>query len=430
MIKRIVLFVGYNFIFFTCFCFGLMTVVFVFDKVFSTTADPRNSTPVKFLVVQGDNLRTLAPRLYSEGLLRSPRPIIWLAMLKGDRMKEKLKKLQEGEYLIAPNMTPDKILRVLTSGDVVKYRVQIPEGKTVSDVIRLVSLDGLVDSTSFAIEINDRGFMQDLGIFTNSFEGFLFPETYYFTKPITARGIITTMVNEAKKRFLTDDSKARMNELGMTFEQVLTLASIIEKEAGNVEEMPVISSVFHNRLRLKMPLQSDPTVIYGIYGTISSDVKLTKEDLKRHTSYNTYVNKGLPPAPIANPGMAAFEAALRPADTKYLYFVAKGDGSGLHIFSENYEKHRSAVGEYRNNLANPVRDEVIAEIEAEEKKKQQEQEIDLDRFKKAPEKPKSVEPQKKLKAGDLISPIAPALKDLKGETDEDRQKKLLNQILN
>ena len=358
-------------------------------------------------------------------------------MLKGSRMSEKLKKLQEGEYLIAPDMTPNEILGVLTSGDVVKYKVTIPEGKTVADIMKIVHDTELMDKNSLAIEINnpDKSLMYELGIFSNSFEGFLFPSTYYFTKPITARGIITTMVNEAKKRFLTEENKARMNEIGMTFEQLLTLASIIEKEAGSKEEMPIISSVFHNRLRLKMALYSDPTVIYGIHGTISSNFKLTKEDLKRYTSYNTYINKGLPPGPIANPGEAAFNAALRPVDTKYLYFVARGDGSGLHKFSENYEKHRVAVGEYRSNQAEQAkeqaREEAIAEIEAEEKKKQQEQEIDLNRF-KAPEKPKPVAPPKKININKqpLISPIAPSLKDQRVETEEDRQKKMLNQILN
>ena len=283
MVKRIILFVGYNFLFFTCFFFGLVSVVYVFDKVFYTPADPKNSEVVKFLVSEGDNLKILAPRLHSEGLIKSPNPIRWFAILKGNKMKEKLLKLQEGEYELSPDMTPGKILDILTSGRVIKYTVTIPEGKTVLDVIRLIGKNDLIDSNLFAIDVHDKDFIMSLGIFSNSLEGYLFPETYHFSKPINAKGIITKMVNEGKKRFLQDEYKRRMDSLGMSFDQVLTLASIIEKESGVVEEMPIISSVFHNRLRLKMKLQSDPTVIYGLRGTIEGDYKITGSDLKQHT---------------------------------------------------------------------------------------------------------------------------------------------------
>ena len=424
MIKRILLFVGYNYIFFTCFLLGLVAVVSVFGKVFYTPADAKNSEIVKFLVSEGDNLAILAPRLYDEGLIKSPNPIRWFAILKGNKMKEKLLKLQEGEYELAADMTPGKILDVLTSGKVVKYAVTIPEGKTVLDIIRLIGKNDLIDSNSFAIDVHDREFIQSLGIFANSLEGYLFPETYHFTKPINAKGIITKLVSESKKRFMQDEYKRRMDSLGMSLDQALTLASIIEKESGNVEEMPTIASVFHNRLRLKMPLQSDPTVLYGIHGTIDGEYKITKDDLKRNTSYNTYVNRGLPPTPICNPGEAAFKAALFPQDTKYLYFVAKGDGSNQHVFSENYEDHRKAVSQYRRNV---VINEAIAEIEAEEKGKQQE--LNLGQF-KTPEvaKPEAPQPKKRIKIDRLISPIAPALNEPKEQKDE--QEEILKRILN
>ena len=175
-------------------------------------------------------------------------------------------------------------------------------------------------------------------------EGFIFPETYSFSRPVTAHEIVERIVEEGRKRL--DERlkgwKERGQQLGFNPYQVLVLASIIEKETGKPEERGVISSVFHNRLRIAMPLQSDPTVIYGIQ---NFDGNLTKEHLKTPGPYNTYLNTGLPPTPICNPGLDAIKAAVYPEDTDYLYFVGKGDGS--HQFSATYKEHQRAVDNFQ-----------------------------------------------------------------------------------
>jgi UPF0755 protein len=174
-----------------------------------------------------------------------------------------------------------------------------------------------------------------------TFEGYLFPDTYLFPKDTTSEEIISTMVKRFRSVF-KPEWKNRAEALGFSIHQVVTLASIVEKETGVASERPVISSVFHNRLKRKMRLESDPTVIYGIK---DFDGNITKKHLAEPTPYNTYVIRGLPPGPIANAGVGAFEAVLFPADTKFLYFVSKKDTT--HQFSTNIKDHNRAVRKYQ-----------------------------------------------------------------------------------
>ena len=174
-----------------------------------------------------------------------------------------------------------------------------------------------------------------------TFEGYLFPDTYYFSQDVTPKQIITSMVNQFRMTF-KDEWEIRAHALGFTMHEIITLASIIEKETGVASERPVIASVFHNRLRKKMRLASDPTVIYGIK---VFNGNITKKDLNRLTPYNTYMIRGLPPGPIANPGAESIKAALYPAKTNLLYFVAKFDKT--HQFSATLADHNRAVRKYQ-----------------------------------------------------------------------------------
>ncbi len=179
------------------------------------------------------------------------------------------------------------------------------------------------------------------GIEAATFEGYLFPDTYFFPQEVAMEQIISTMVNRFWSVF-TPEWKVRAKDLGFTVHQIVTLASIIEKETGAAFERPIISSVFHNRLKKKMRLESDPTVIYGIN---NFDGNLTRNHLSTHTPYNTYKIKGLPAGPIANPGRASLEAALYPEKSVFIYFVSKKDNT--HYFSTTLKEHNQAVRKYQ-----------------------------------------------------------------------------------
>ena len=251
------------------------------------------------------------------------------------------KKIKAGEYVLAANMSPEDIFRMLISGKERLYRLTIPEGYTVTQIAGLIEQAGWPLADDFVRLAHDRDFIATLGIDAPSLEGYLFPETYHFPKRMTAEKMAAHMVKRFQAVF-TPQWKKRAKDTGFTVHEIVTLASIIEKETGAAVERPVISSVFHNRLKKGMRLESDPTVIYGIP---DFDGNITRKHLRTKTPYNTYRIKGLPPGPIANPGEAALYAALYPDDTDYLFFVAKKDGT--HHFSTNVVAHNRAVRKYQ-----------------------------------------------------------------------------------
>jgi len=240
-------------------------------------------------------------------------------------------------------MSPAEILEKLVKGDVVLYRLTIPEGYTMRQIADLVGESGVAGRDVFLKALSNRQLIAAQNIDAQSFEGYLFPDTYFFPKDVSAEKIISAMVSRFRTA-MTSRRLERAQELGLSVHEVVTLAAMIEKETGAAEERPVISSVFHNRLKRGMRLESDPTVIYGIE---DFDGNLTRKHLAEQTPYNTYRIKGLPAGPIANPGEAAIEAALYPADTGYLYFVARKDGT--HQFSTNIRDHNRAVAKYQLN---------------------------------------------------------------------------------
>ncbi len=251
------------------------------------------------------------------------------------------RKVHAGEYELNPGMTPAEILAILLNGHVVLHPLTIPEGLTMVQVAELASQDGLTDRVEFLRLAKDRAFIGSLGIKAETLEGYLYPDTYKFPRGVKTREVLVAMVEQLKE-VVGSDLLARMQELKMTMHDVLTLASVIEKETGAGSERPEISAVFHNRLKKHIPLQSDPTVIYGLP---AFDGNLHKKDLSSPSPYNTYRVQGLPPGPIANPGIQAIRATLYPSDSRSLYFVSRNDGT--HQFSATLIEHNKAVEKYQ-----------------------------------------------------------------------------------
>lgn len=299
-------------------------------------AEANNSKNVVIGVRQGQSLKTTANVLYQESIIKSPIKLILFARIKGYD-----KHLKAGEYLLSAAMTPGQILDIMVKGEVKLHKLTVPEGYNIDQIADLVTQAGFGTREAFIKAASDAELARKMGLEAETFEGYLFPDTYFFPKTATVEKIISTMVQRFWSIF-TPEWKARATSFGFTVYQVVTLASIIEKETGAPFERPRISSVFHNRLRKKMRLESDPTVIYGIK---NFNGNLTRKHLKTRTPYNTYKIRGLPAGPIANPGRASLEAALYPEETAYIYFVSKKDNT--HHFSTNLKEHNRAVQKYQ-----------------------------------------------------------------------------------
>ena len=289
-------------------------------------------------IPEGMTLRQLAARLEQERLIRSQWAFVLLGKLTGaDRH------IKVGEYEVHAGMRPGEMLAEFLSGHVVLYQVTIPEGYTIVELAQVFAQHGVADPEDLIRLAHDGEFIRSLDIEAASLEGYLFPDTYKFARRTKPKEILTEMV-QGLRRVLTPELRQRAQEIHMSLHQVLTLASVIEKETGAVEEREFISAVFHNRLKRGIPLQSDPTVIYGLE---SFDGNLRKADLESKSPYNTYRVRGLPPGPIANPGLGSIRAALYPAPTRHLYFVSRNNGT--HQFSSTLAEHNQAVDKYQRH---------------------------------------------------------------------------------
>ena len=292
--------------------------------------------PSKIVVIpEGATFQQVASLLERERLIRSRSAFVFLG-----RSQSADRKIHAGEYELSPAMLPADILAKLQSGQVVLHPITIPEGLTMAQIADLVAQHG-IDRTEFLRLTNDRAFIGALGISAATLEGYLYPDTYKFPRAVKARDVVQAMVDHLKA-VMTPDLLLRAQELKMTQHEVLTLASVIEKETGAGAERPEISAVFHNRLKKHIPLQSDPTVIYGLP---HFDGNIHKRDLSTPSPYNTYRVPGLPPGPIANPGIQAIRAALYPSGSRALYFVSRNDGT--HHFSATLTEHNEAVEKYQ-----------------------------------------------------------------------------------
>ncbi|MBW2621489.1 MAG: endolytic transglycosylase MltG [Deltaproteobacteria bacterium] len=252
------------------------------------------------------------------------------------------KELRAGEHLLSAGMSAKEVVDSLVKGQMKMYRLTVPEGMTMAEMARLIEAKKLAKADRMTALFQDEAFIRALGITAGTLEGCLFPETYYFVANTRAEDIAKAMVRRFFKVWAPYEKLA--GESGMTRHEIVTLASIVEKETGARSERPLIAAVFLNRLKRKMPLQSDPTVIYGLQ---DFDGNLTRSHLETYTPYNTYQFTGLPPGPIANPGEASLKAVLEPAEVKYLYFVSKNDGT--HHFSRSLTEHNRAVNRYQKH---------------------------------------------------------------------------------
>jgi UPF0755 protein len=309
---------------------------FQFTHSYST----KESMDVVFEVKPGTSFGTIASELEKQGLVKNAYFFSVYARLKGERSKVKV-----GEYMVKTDMVPSEILSILISGKSIERSFTVSEGLNLYEISALYESEGFGTSANFWKLAHDKAFVKTLlGEEHDGLEGYLFPETYMLTKYTTTKELIASMV----RRFLFVYKEAvPQNEApGWTRHQIVTLASIIEKETGAAEERPLISSVFHNRLKKGMRLQTDPTVLYGKAEKVGSfAINITTEDLRSPNRYNTYTIFGLPPGPIANPGREALKAVLAPAESTYLFFVSQNNGT--HIFSSDYEAHNKAVKRFQ-----------------------------------------------------------------------------------
>ena len=290
-------------------------------------------------IKKGMPLKKISEQLEQEGIIRNRHFFVLITTLLGKKAKVKA-----GEYELHTRMLPLEVLDSLVKGQVKRHLVTIPEGYTLSQIAQLLEDLNIVEKKDFLQKASSPALIASLGLSHlagSTLEGYLFPDTYHLMRGMDPEEVIQIMVRQFKKVFGSDLAQ-NTSPLKISEREVVILASIIEKETPLSEEKPLISAVFHNRLKKKIPLQSDPTVIYGIK---NFDGNLTKEHLLMPTPYNTYLISGLPPTPICNPGRDSIHAALFPAPVPYLYFVSKNDGS--HYFSSDIDEHNRAVWKYQ-----------------------------------------------------------------------------------
>lgn len=328
-----------------------IAIVFVTQRIvthYLNSARDEIGHEVTFVVEQDESVNSIANRLHDTGLIRSPSYFRFLVGFSGDD-----KDIVAGEHTLDTGMTTSQIIDSLTSEDaesIEEVTVQFIEGwRTEQFADALIeagvidTVDEFMDATRLASWNNDFDFLhtRPSGV---GLEGYLFPDTYIFRIDSTSEDVIRILLQTFGERVppaLRDKAAAN----GLTLHQAITLASIVEREAVNQDERPIISSVYSNRLLANMPLQADPTVQYELGAPGDWWPKVTPEDLRRDGRYNTYLNPNLPPGPICNPGLASIQAALNPADTDFLYFVATGDGS--HAFATTFEEHQRNVDQYQ-----------------------------------------------------------------------------------
>lgn len=294
---------------------------------------------VVFTVQQGDTFGVVNARLARQDIISNPRLFHWMARYKGV-----MGKLRAGPFTIPSQSKMEDVLNVLIYGQPNLNAVTIPEGRNMYQVAQLFETAGFGTKESFVELCKDPNFIQAMGIEGATLEGYLFPETYKFVPGTSQRDIITAMVQQFRRR-VGDLNK------GHAFlkpHEVVILASVVEKETGAKEERPQIASVFLNRLRKRMRLESDPTTIYGMWERYTGNIR--RDDLQQLTPYNTYKIPALPMGPIANPSYEAIQAVMAPANTEFLFFVSKNDGT--HQFTTNYADHQRAVDEWQRNRAN------------------------------------------------------------------------------
>jgi UPF0755 protein len=241
-------------------------------------------------------------------------------------------------------MSAVDVIDKLARGDVYEHPITFPEGRTIREMAGIYESRGFGTAKEFIAAAANASLISDLDPAAKDLEGYLFPETYTLPRGTPVGTLISAMVTRFRDTYTQLETKGPA-ETNLSLREIVTLASLVEKETGTAQERPLVSAVYRNRLELKMPMQADPTVVYALVKAGNYDGNIRKRDLDLDSPYNTYKYPGLPPGPIASPGRAALEAALAPADVKYLYFVSRNDGT--HAFAETLAKHNANVQEYQ-----------------------------------------------------------------------------------
>lgn len=331
----------------------LLLAIHIYTTIYTPHA--RGSEARIIEVPAGASFGAITNMLVKEDIIKSRRGFTLLASIRGVK-----RKVKAGEYELSGARSSAEVLDILTSGRVHFKKITFPEGYSIKDMAIVLKSENPARAEDFLRLAMDKEFAKSIfkengidvgngGNGSHTLEGYLFPDTYSITRTMKAEAIIRAMALRFKDVYERESIRRKDAVVGFTTNEIITLASIIEKETGVVEEMARISAVFHNRLKKGYRLQSDPTTIYGI---ADFNGNLTRKDLKTLTPYNTYKIYGLPPGPIASPGSAAIRAALNPNNEDYLYFVSRNDGT--HRFSRTLKEHNRAVDYFQRGIQNGV----------------------------------------------------------------------------
>jgi UPF0755 protein len=327
---------------------GIVFLLIAYISIDFFSPLPIKNRNIEIQIPKGTTFREAIEIFSKEKLIRDENLFLFIGRISGlDR------KIRAGFYSISGTTSPFEILRMLKKGQIIEYEITILEGDSLAEIAEKLSEKGIINKEDFKALSKDEDFLYAYNIDAPTLEGYIFPDTYKIPKGMDPEDAIGMMINRMREEY-SGKLAVRASDLGLSERDVLTLASIIEKEAVADKDRYLISAVYHNRLKKKIRLQADPTSIYGVK---SSKEKITEKDLRRKTPYNTYIIKGLPPGPIASPSIKSIEAALYPADVPYLYFVSNDDGT--HTFSVTAKEHLAAVRSYREKRARNTAEEKL-----------------------------------------------------------------------
>lgn len=321
---------------------AVVTSAFAWAVIHAFSPAAATAAPMRFEVPPGASLRRVASELEARGVIRSALALRGLARWQGNEGR-----LHAGEYELSPAWSVARVLEQMVEGRVVTYPVTLPEGITAAEIAARLEQAGLAPAAEIVVIARDPASAAAFGVEGPTLEGYLFPETYHLPRGMGPRPIVKALVDQFLRVWRELEPKAR--ERGMSMREVVTLASIVEKETGAGGERPLVASVFLNRLRRGMRLESDPTTIYGIP---AFDGNLTRTHLEdASNAWNTYQIVGLPPTPIASPGAASLRAVVEPAESDYLFFVSRNDGS--HVFAKTFREHVNNVNRFQRSPRRP-----------------------------------------------------------------------------
>ena len=307
----------------------------------------RTSEPFKgyegteqFVTIEpGSGTRAIGQRLIDSGVIRDEvtfRAALWRS--------GRARGLQAGEFRFDQAMTPAEVVDKIARGDVYNRKITFPEGLTIREMARIYEQQGFGKAAAFLEAAGDPAAIRDIDPEATDLEGYLFPETYSVPRDTTAAKLVGLMVGRFRQLFTADMRQAAL-ALELTPREAVALASLVEEETAEPSERPIVAAVYLNRLKIGMGMQADPTVIYALQRAGRYDGNLRRDDLSFDSPYNTYRYPGLPPGPIASPGLASLQAAVAPAKVDYLYFVSRNDGS--HVFARTLVEHNENVRQYQ-----------------------------------------------------------------------------------